>query len=157
MLLADLEGDGYAQADVEECDDGNTTDGDGCSGTCGYEIAGRDVAAANSGVAFDHLEPGQTVDLSAPDPRGNTSTLILKTQSLPATCWCLWRLHPEELGEFSDEEACQTQLSLVGTGSGNIAVSVDCGADGVGTYQQAITVQGTSSTAGAGGCSLVRQ
>ena len=114
------------------------------------------MAAANSGVAFDRLEPGETVDLSAPDPRGNAA-LRLKTQALPATCWCLWRLHPEELGEFSDYEACQTQLSLVGTGSGNIAVSVDCGADGVGTYQQAITVQGTSSTDGAGGCNLVRQ
>ena len=123
--------------------------------TCRYEIADRDVAAANSGVAFDRLEPGETVDLTAPDPRGN-GTVALKAQGLPATCWCLWRLHPEELGRFSDEAACQTQLSLVGTGSGIIAVSVDCGSDGVGTYQQAIMVSGSSSNAGAGGCSLIK-
>ena len=66
-------GNGVEEAG-EECDGG-----DGCSDTCGYENAGSDMAAANSGVDFDRLEPGETVDLTAPDPRGNTSTLILKT------------------------------------------------------------------------------
>ena len=37
LALFDTNGDGKVKEGVEECDDGNTTDGDGCSSLCQYE------------------------------------------------------------------------------------------------------------------------
>lgn len=48
----------------EQCDDGNNTDGDGCSAGCDFEPTG-----------VDDVCPGQVVELSAPNSEGQTGSL----------------------------------------------------------------------------------
>ncbi|MEO7328542.1 MAG: DUF4215 domain-containing protein, partial [Minicystis sp.] len=68
-------GDGFIDA-PEVCDDGNASDGDGCSGACQYELLGEsepngDVASAGGPVSPNVLLGG------AIDPAGDVDTFAL--------------------------------------------------------------------------------
>jgi cysteine-rich repeat protein len=52
-------GDGAVAGGVEQCDDGNTTSGDGCSATCGLEAC---MGAACPGCGNGRLEAGEGCD-----------------------------------------------------------------------------------------------
>ncbi len=165
-------GDGIIDTD-EECDDGNTAFGDGCSETCQTEEAAEEeeateIEATNPNVDFDTLSVGESISLNAPDPRTDSMTLTLmslKGDSLPASCSCLWSLSPETLGSYSDAAACETILTPQESGSGTLTVAVDCGPDGSGTYLQTLSIGGEASdeqtdtgTDGSlmgGGCALI--
>lgn len=162
-------GDGFVEASGEQCDDGNTTDGDGCNSLCGNEVTGTDeLAQTNPTVDFGNVPENSTITLDAPDPRSAAaSALTLKNaSSLPGTCSCAWTIDPSTLGAYNDAAACETNLTAGTAGTGTVAVTVNCGTEGTGSYSQALTVQAASSagggdgnrsgTGGSGGCSLVR-
>ena len=135
----------------------NTDDDDGCSATCTVEENG-DLEDDNPTIDFGDFEVGDTVVLNAPDPTQDQS-FTLKNAADPDLCTCTWSINPTTRGSFSDETVCQADFTLAEAGNANLQVSVDCGDDGSGTYNQTLTIAAASSDSGgggSGGCSLIR-
>ncbi len=146
-------GDGIVDTG-EDCDDGNDVNTDGCTTDCISNLAG-DLTGVNPDVDFNNMIVGVVETLNAPDPTLGPSGSVL-TQIAPSSCTCDWTVDPSARGSFADTTACTTDFTPETTGGGNILVSVDCGAAGVGSYFQKITVRAASGSSG-GGCSLVRR
>jgi len=100
------------------------------------ETTFTELEADNDAVDFAALAPGETISLSAPDPR----VAALVKEALPSTCSCEWSVDDDTLATLSASNVCDTELTPVSAGSGTLSVSVNCGAEGTGLYRQSFTV-----------------
>jgi len=141
--------DGDSDGDVD-CDDADCSEDEACAPN-----TFSDLESFNTSITFSELSMGETVTLTAPDP-----TELALFKSALDSCNCSWSLDDETLASFVDASACETGFSPSGAGSGTIIVTVDCGAEGEGTYRQSFSILAAAgeeeSSSAASGCSLNR-
>ncbi|HEY0476054.1 MAG TPA: DUF4215 domain-containing protein [Kofleriaceae bacterium] len=106
---------------AEQCDDGNTIDGDGCSATCKFELCGDGIV--NNGEACDRAETPATCNLDC--TLSSCGDGKLNTSAVP----------PEQCDDHNtvSGDGCSATCTLEHCGNGVVDALEDC--DGIAGLQ----------------------
>jgi cysteine-rich repeat protein len=115
-------GDGYVLEGVEDCDDGNTNDGDGCSSTCHIVLAGSE-ASVPTAVGVNPKAPVLLVDTRLCYGRLAASTIECQDMNTSnedgCTNLCKWNVCGDGY-LFGGQEECD---------DGNVAAGDGCSSE----------------------------